>query len=64
MDNKYNHALHEFEDCIDDYGKGKGRYLTKNEFILYNCILTCFITKLEEQALYEVIQERNYCDDK
>ena len=64
MDNKYNHALHEFEDCIDDYGKGKGRYLTKNEFILYNCILTCFITRLEEQALYEVIQERNYCDDK
>lgn len=50
MDNKYNHALHEFEDCIDDYGKGKGRYLTKNEFILYNCILTCFITRLEEQA--------------
>lgn len=31
MDNKYNHALHEFEDCIDDYGKGKERYLTKNE---------------------------------
>lgn len=50
MDNKYNHALHEFEDCIDDYGKGKERYLTKNEFILYNCILTCFITRLEEQA--------------
>ena len=26
------------------------RYLTKNELILYNCILTCFITRLEEQA--------------
>lgn len=50
MNNKYNHALHEFEDCIDDYGKGKERYLTKNELILYNCILTCFITRLEEQA--------------
>lgn len=50
MDNKYNHALHEFEDCIDDYGKGRARYLTKNELILYNCILTCFITRLEEQA--------------
>lgn len=50
MDNKYNHALHEFEDCIDDYGKGKERYLTQNEFILYNCILTCFITRLEEQT--------------
>lgn len=50
MDNKYNHALHEFEDCIDDYGKGKERYLTRNEFILYNCILNCFITRLEEQA--------------
>lgn len=35
---------------IDDYGKGKERYLTKNEFILYNCILTCFITRLEEQT--------------
>lgn len=31
MDNKYNHALHEFEDCIDDCGKDKERYLTKNE---------------------------------
>lgn len=50
MENKYNYALHEFEDCIDDYGKGRERYLTKNEFILYNCILTCFITRLEEQA--------------
>lgn len=50
MDNKYNYALHEFEDCIDDYGKGKERYLTKNELILYNCILACFITRLEEQA--------------
>ena len=49
MDSEYNHALHEFEDCIDDYGKGKERYLTKNEFILYNCILICFITRLEEQ---------------
>lgn len=29
MDNKYNHALHEFEDCIDDCGKDKERYLTK-----------------------------------
>lgn len=72
MDNKYNHALHEFEDCIDDYGKGKERYLTKNECILYNCILTCFITKLEEQAenleilasAQEIIQEHNYCDNK
>lgn len=26
------------------------RNLTKNELVLYNCILTCFITRLEEQA--------------
>lgn len=40
----------EFEDCIDDYGKGKSRYVTKNELILYNCILTVFITRLEKQT--------------
>lgn len=50
MKNEYNLALHEFEDCIDDYGKGKSRYITKNEMILYNCILTCFIARLEKQA--------------
>lgn len=49
MDNKYNDALHEFEDCIDDYGKGENRYITKNELILYNCILSCFISKLEAE---------------
>lgn len=49
MDNKYNDALHEFEDCIDDYGKGKNRCITKNELILYNCILSCFISKLEAE---------------
>lgn len=27
MDDKYNHALHEFEDCIDDCGKDKEKYL-------------------------------------
>ena len=50
MDNEYNRALHEFEDCIDDYGQGKSRYVTKNELILYNCILTCFIASLEKQS--------------
>lgn len=50
IDNEYNDALHEFEDCIDDYGKGRSRYITKNELILYNCILTCFITRLEKQS--------------
>ena len=49
MDNEYNTALHEFEDCIDDYGKGKNRYITKNELILYNCILSCFISKLKHE---------------
>lgn len=34
MDNKYNHALHEFEDCIDDCGKDKERYLTKKKEIV------------------------------
>lgn len=52
MDNEYNSALHELEDCIDDYGKSKSRYVTRNELILYNCILTCFISKLKNKTVF------------
>lgn len=50
MQNSYNHALHEFEDCIDDYGNGLNRFVSANEFVLYNCILNCFMARLEEQS--------------
>ena len=50
MQNEFNPALHEFEDCIDDYGKGKVRTITVNEYVLYNCILNCFIARLEERS--------------
>lgn len=50
MQNKYNHALHELQDCIDDFGKGSDRIITASEFTLYSCIITCFMKKLEEQV--------------
>lgn len=49
MRDKYNDALHELEDCIDNMGEGKNKYLTGNELVLYNCIITCFVNRLEEQ---------------
>lgn len=49
MMNRYNDALHEFEDCIDDYSKGFNRTISANEYALYRCILKCFIKRLEEQ---------------
>lgn len=49
MRDEYNHALHEFMDCIDDYGHGKDRNLTFNEVALYYCVLNCFIARLEEK---------------
>lgn len=50
MSGRYYSALHEFEDCIDDYGKGRRRVLSKDELVLYNCILICFILKMESQS--------------
>lgn len=50
MENRYNQALHEFEDCIDDYGKGRSRLITISECVLYNCVLNCFIARLEENT--------------
>lgn len=50
MSGRYYSALHEFEDCIDDYGKGRRRFLSKDELVLYNCILICFILKMESQS--------------
>lgn len=49
MRNEYDAALHNFIDCIDDYGEGSHRYMSRNELILYNCILTCFLAKLSDQ---------------
>lgn len=49
MRDEYTAALHNFIDCIDDYGEGPHRYVSRNELILYNCILTCFLAKLSEQ---------------
>lgn len=46
---KYNDALHEFMDCIDDYGKSDNRNISVNEFALYNCILQCFMFMLENE---------------
>lgn len=39
--------MHELYDCIDDYGKGRTRVVTKNEYILYDCLISCFIEALE-----------------
>lgn len=49
MEEKYNIALHDFMDCIDDYDKGRERGITANEYTIYNCILNCFIAKLETE---------------
>ena len=45
--NDYHSALHNFQDCIDNYGENKERVITRSEFILYSCILTCFIKNIE-----------------
>lgn len=50
MKGRYYSALHEFEGCIDDYGKGRRRVLSKDELVLYNCVLICFILKMESQS--------------
>lgn len=41
--------MHELYDCIDDYGNGKIRVVTKNEYILYGCLIPCFIEALEQE---------------
>lgn len=49
INRKYNAAMHELYDCIDDYGNGRIRVVTKNEYILYGCLISCFIEALEQE---------------
>ena len=49
INKNFNSALHELEDCILDYGNGKNRIVTKNEYILYECLISCFIEALEQE---------------
>lgn len=49
VNRKYNAAMHELYDCIDDYGNGRIRVVTKNEYILYGCLIPCFIEALEHE---------------
>lgn len=61
INGRYQSAMHEFQDCIDDYGEGRHRTLTKDEVMLYNIILYVFISRLENQT--EIIsdhKEKNY----
>lgn len=60
MESAYNQAMHEFQDCIADYGKGRNRPVTMNEYILYNCILDCFLAKLEKKE--SISEGDNHCD--
>ena len=46
-EHKYNLALHELIDCIDDCGMGLSRTITVNEYVLYNSLLDCFIAHFE-----------------
>lgn len=50
VNQRYNAAMHELYDCIDDYfGNGRTRVVTKNEYILYDCLISCFIEALEQE---------------
>lgn len=49
VNQRYNAAMHELYDCIDDYGNGRIRIVTKNEYILYECLISCFIEALEHE---------------
>lgn len=49
VNQRYNAAMHELYDCIDDYGNGRIRVVTKNEYILYGCLISCFIEALEHE---------------
>lgn len=49
MRSAYAAALHNVIDYIDDYGEGSDRYMSRNELILCNCILTCFLAKIGDQ---------------
>ena len=51
--NHYIEALHELYDCIDDYGRGRDRVLSENEYTLYSCLLKIFIKKLESEEVNE-----------
>lgn len=49
-DEEYSKALHELADCIDDYGTATTRTISINEYALYNCMISCFIKKMEPEA--------------
>lgn len=49
INQRYNEAMHELYDCIDDYENGRIRVVTKNEYILYECLISCFIEALEHE---------------
>lgn len=49
VNQRYNAAMHELYDCIDDYENGRIRVVTKNEYILYGCLISCFIEALEHE---------------
>ena len=48
MEKKYNHALHEFSDCIADFAQGEKKAISISEYALYNCIISCFIAVIED----------------
>lgn len=49
---EYNHALHEFMDCIDDYccAKEKNKIISINEYGLYMCIIEAFVCHLKLES--------------
>ena len=53
VEEKYEEALRKLEDCIEDSGKGKNREVTTNEMVLYMCVITCFLAKLNENKTKE-----------
>ncbi len=59
INKNFNSALHELEDCIEDYGKGRTRVVTKNEYILYECLISCFIEALEHEEINNKDKEQD-----
>ncbi len=46
----YNAALHEFSDCIYDYGCENGKIISINEYTLYNNIISCFMAVINPET--------------
>lgn len=49
FEGKYNHAMHELMDCINDYGNATIHETTIsiNEYALYMCLIDTFLQKLQ-----------------